>query len=266
MTTMVLIHGAWLTSLSWELWIPYFEERGFEVVAPEWPRKDAGVDALNAEPDAIACLGIAEIVDRYEQLISHMGEPPVVVGHSFGGLFTQLLADRGLGLAGVALDPAPPKGVLTITPSEFKANAPVITHPSNRETVVTMTYEQFRYGFVNTFSEAEARAAYDRYVVPETGRIFFEEGLANFSLHSPVEIDFGCPERAPLLITGGGKDHTVPAAVTRADYHKYRGALARTDYMEFSDMGHMLMVGPGWEKVAAYVAGWLDEVLGVTPT
>ncbi len=261
MTTMVLIHGAWVTSLSWEFWTDHFEKLGYEVLAPEWPRKDVDAQDLKADPETLACLGIGEIVDRYADMIAAMDDPPVIVGHSFGGLFTQLLLDRGLGKAGVALDPAPPKGVLTVTPAEFKANSPVILHPSNREGVVTMTYDQFRYGFVNTYPEDEAKVAYERYVVPETGRIFFQDGLAEFSLHSPVEIDFGNPDRAPLLITGGGKDHTVPAAVTNADYYKYRGSQARTDYHEFPDAPHLLIAGPSAEEVAAYVAGWLDQVL-----
>jgi pimeloyl-ACP methyl ester carboxylesterase len=261
---MVLIHGAWLTSLSWELWIPYFESRGYEVSAPEWPRKDASVDELNADADGLAGLGVAEIVDHYAGIIGAMPEPPVIIGHSFGGLFTQLLLGKGLGAAGVALDPAPPRGVLRLTWSELKATSPVLAHPANRNGVATLTFEQFAFGFANTFSEEDAVAAYERYVVPETGRIFFEDGLANFSLHSPLTIDFGKSDRAPLLITGGGKDNQVPAAVTRADHHKYRRSEARTDYLEFPDAPHMLMIGSEWKAIAGRVADWLDDALSVS--
>lgn len=263
-TKMVLIHGAWLTSLSWELWVPYFEKRGYDVVAPEWPRKDVSVEKMNADPAGLAGLGVAEIVDHYASIVGALPEPPVIIGHSFGGLFTQLLLDRGLGAAGVALDPAPPKGVLRITWSELKATSPVLAHPSNRRGVAALTFEQFAFGFTNTFSKSDARAAYERYVVPETGRIFFEDGLANFSLHSPIAIDFDNGDRAPLLITGGGKDNQVPTAVTWADFTKYRRSAARTDYVEFPGAPHMLMVGDGWEAIAERVGGWLDEVLAVS--
>ncbi len=255
-TKMVLIHGAFLNSKCWEKFMPYFEKRGYDVSAPEWPRKEAGEEGA----EELAGLGVAEIVDHYRQIVQDMSEPSVLMGHSFGGLFVELLLNRGLGRAGVALDPAPPKGVLRIAYSELKAASPALLHPSTRRGVVTLTPEEFNYGFTNTFSREEAEKAYERYNVPETGRIIFEGALANFEMHSPVEVDYEKPDRAPLLMTAGEKDHTVPPAVVKSAYEKYRRSPARTDFVEFPDMPHLLTVAPGWERVAEYAARWLDEV------
>ena len=171
------------------------------------------------------------------------------------------MLDRGLGRAGIALSPAPPKGILVLPFSSLKAASPALAHPSKRNGIVTLTLEEFTYGFVNTFAPEEAAAAYERYAVPETGRIFYEAGLANFHLNPPTEVHFKNGERSPLLIVGAKQDHTVPASVARKQYEKYEGSPARTDYLEFEGRPHLFMVGDGWEEVAAAVDGWLDGVL-----
>jgi pimeloyl-ACP methyl ester carboxylesterase len=186
----------------------------------------------------------------------------VLVGHSFGGLFVEMLLDRGLGAAGVALDPAAPKGVLRVEPSELKAAGPALNHPLNRHGVVPLTFDQFRYAFVNTWDEDAAREAYERFAVPETARILFQDGLANFALHPATKIDYGKDDRAPLLITAGEKDHTVPKGVSKAAYKHYaHHSDAVTDFVEFPGRSHLLMAGDGWEEVATYVAEWLDRQL-----
>jgi alpha-beta hydrolase superfamily lysophospholipase len=185
----------------------------------------------------------------------------VLIGHSFGGLIVELLLDRGLGRAGVALSPAPPKGILKLPFSTLKAGAPALGHPSKRHGVVTLTPEEFSYGFVNTLSPEDAAAAYERYSVPETGQIFYEAGFANFHLHPPTELEFRNGERAPLLIVGAEKDHTVPASLSRAQYKKYERSPAKTDYLEFKGRPHLFVVGEGWEEVAAAIDSWLDGVL-----
>jgi pimeloyl-ACP methyl ester carboxylesterase len=262
---LMLIHGAWLSSRSWENFADYFEKRGFAVSAPEWPRKHGDVEVLRADAEELAGLGLNEIVDHYEGLIRELDQPPVLIGHSFGGLIVELLVDRGLGRAGVAMSPAPPKGILVLPFSSLKAAAPALAHPSKWHGVVTLTPEEFSYGFVNTFSPEEAAAAYERYAVPETGQIFYEAGFANFHLHPPTEVHFKKGERAPLLIVGAEKDHTVPASLARKQYEKYERSPAATDYLEFEGRPHLSMVGEGWDEVAASIDSWLDGVLAALP-
>jgi pimeloyl-ACP methyl ester carboxylesterase len=257
---MILIHGAWLSARSWENYVGYFRGKGYDVSAPEWPRKHGDVEALRADTDELAGLGVAEIVDHYDAIIRALDAPPILIGHSFGGLFVQLLLDRGLGSAGVAIDPASPKGVLRIAPSSLKAAGPAINHPSSRHGVVTLTAEQFNYAFTNTFGEDAARAAFERYSVPETGRIFFEEGFANFALHSPLELNYDNDERAPLLFVAGDQDHTIPAGTVKANFKKYRHSAAKTDLLEFPGRSHFHMAQDGWEEVAAAIEHWLTAV------
>jgi alpha-beta hydrolase superfamily lysophospholipase len=263
---LMLIHGAWLSARSWEQFADHFERRGFAVSAPEWPRKHGDVEQLREDADELAGLGLTEIVDHYERLIRELDQPPVLIGHSFGGLIVELLLDRGLGRAGVALSPAPPKGILVLPFSSLKAASPALAHPSKRRGIVTLTLDEFTYGFVNTFSPDDARVAYERYAVPETGRIFYEAGFANFSLHPPTEVHFKNDQRAPLLIVGAEKDHTVPASVSRAQFKKYEHSPARTDYLEFEGRPHLFLVGEGSDEVAAAIDGWLDGVLDAAPT
>jgi pimeloyl-ACP methyl ester carboxylesterase len=258
---IILIHGAWLTARSWENYADYFAKRGFAVSAPEWPRKRGDVDEIRETADASAGLGVAEIVDHYERLIGELDQPPVLIGHSYGGLFVELLLDRGLGRAGVAMSPAPPKGILALPLSTLKAGAPALAHPSKWHGVVTLTREEFTYAFVNTFSEEDAAAAYDRYAVPETGQIFYEAGFANFHLHPPTEVHFKNEDRAPLLLVGASEDHTVPASLTQAQYKRYERSPAKTDYLEFEGRPHFHMAASDWQEVVAAIDSWLDGVL-----
>ena len=258
---LILIHGAWLSARSWENYVDYFGTRGFAVSAPEWPRKKGDVEEMRETAEESAGLGVQEIVDHYATLIGELAQPPVLVGHSYGGLFVELLLDRGLGRAGVAMSPAPPKGILKLPFSTLKAGAPALAHPSKRHGVVTLTLEEFTYGFVNTFSAGDAAAAYDRYAVPETGQIFYEAGFANFHLHPPTEVHFKNGARAPLLIVGAGEDHTVPASLSKAQFKRYEDAPTQTDYIEFEGRPHLHMTAPDWQEVAAAIDSWLDGVL-----
>jgi len=260
-TPLMLVHGAWLSAGSWHNFVSYFEERGFDVSAPEWPRKHGDVEELRASTEEIKGLGITEIVDHYEEQINALDEPPVVIGHSFGGLIVELLLDRGLARAGVAMSPAPPKGILVLPFSSLKAAAPALAHPSTRMGVVELTLEEFTYGFVNTSTPEEAAEAYERYYVPETGHIFYEAGFANFHLHPPTEVHFKRAERAPLLIVGAEKDNTVPASLSHKQYGKYEKSDAQTDYIEFAGRPHLMMIDEGWEEVAAGIESWVGGVL-----
>jgi pimeloyl-ACP methyl ester carboxylesterase len=260
---LMLIHGAWLSARSWENYVDYFGARGFAVTAPEWPRKVGDVEEMRETAGDSAGLGVKEIVDHYAALIAELDQPPVLIGHSYGGLFVELLLDRGLGRAGVAMSPAPPKGILKLPFSTLKAGAPALAHPSKRHGVVTLTLEEFTYGFVNTFSPEDAAAAYERYAVPETGQIFYEAGLANFHLHAPTEVHFKNGQRAPLLLVGADQDNTVPASLSKAQYKRYEKSPATTDYLEFEGRPHLHMAAPDWEEVAQAVEGWLESVVDV---
>ena len=258
---VLLIHGAWLSARSWENYGEYFAKRGFVVTAPEWPRKHGEVEEIRETAGDVAGLGVQEIVDHYAGLIEKMGQPPVLIGHSYGGLFVELLLDRGLGGAGVAMSPAPPKGILVLPFSTLKSAAPALAHPSKWHGVVPLTLEEFTYAFVNTFAPEDAAAAYERYAVPETGQIFYEAGFANFHLHPPTEVHFKNAERAPLLIVGATEDHTVPASLSKAAFKRYEKSPAKTDYLEFEGRPHLHMVAPDWQEVARAIDGWLDGVL-----
>ncbi len=262
---LVLIHGAWLSARSWENFTEHFDERGYAVSTPEWPRKEGDVERLRADAEELGGLGLEEIVEHHAELIGGLDEPPVLIGHSYGGLIVELLLDRGLGRAGVAISPAPPKGILVLPFSTLKAAAPALAHPSRWHGVVPLTLEEFTYGFVNTFTPEAAAAAYERYAVPESGQIFYEAGFANFHLHPPTEVHFKSGDRAPLLIVGLGEDHTVPASLAKAQYKKYEKSPARTDFVEFEGRPHLGMAADGWEEIAASIDDWLEEVLEVVP-
>lgn len=181
----------------------------------------------------------------------------MIMGHSFGGLFTQILLDRGLGRAGVAMSPAQPKGILRLPLSTLKAASPALAHPSKRHGVVPLTLEEFTYAFVNTLSPEDAKAAYETYCVPETGQIFYEAGFANFQLHPPTEIDWDNPNRAPLLVVGAEKDHTITASLSHDEFKKQSRSPSPTAYLEFEGRPHMMMAVEGWQEVAAGIDDWL---------
>jgi pimeloyl-ACP methyl ester carboxylesterase len=266
-TPMMFIHGAWLSSGSWENFADYFEHRGYDVSAPEWPRKEGDVEELREAAEDLQGLGLNEIVDHYKTKIEKLDEPPVLIGHSFGGLIVELLLDRGLGKVGVAMSPAPPKGILALPFSSLKAASPALAHPSRWHGVVPLTLEEFTYGFVNTFAAEDAAAAYEKYAVPESGQIFYEAGFANFHLHPPTEVHFKMQDRAPLLIVGAEKDNTVPASVAKKQFEKYQkheAYDAQTDYVEFAGRPHFMMIAPGWEEIADEIDRWVKNALTVT--
>jgi pimeloyl-ACP methyl ester carboxylesterase len=258
-TPLLFIHGAWLSSESWDTYAGFFSARGYDVVAPEWPRKRMGAAAQREHGEDIADLGVDEIVEHFTAIVEAMDAPPVIIGHSFGGLFAELLLDSGLGRAAVVLSPAAPKGVLRLPFSQLKAASPALAHPSKRHGVVPLDLEEFTYGFVNTWTADAAKDAFERYCVPETGRIFYEAGFANLRLHGPTEVNYHREGRAPMLLVGAELDHTVPAGVVRSQYKRYEDGPSLVEYVEFPRRPHLFMTGDGWEEVAEYVAGWLER-------
>jgi pimeloyl-ACP methyl ester carboxylesterase len=248
-----------MTPLSWEHWIDRYEARGFRVLAPAWPGMDGDIDELRRDPSSIEHLGIQEIVDHYDAIIRKLDRPPIIMGHSFGGAFTQILLDRGLGAAGVAIDSAAVKGILTLPWSTLKSALPVLKSPANNHKAVALSFDEFRYAFTNTLSEEESRAAYERYAVPGSGRVLFQAALANFNPHATTKVDFHNDHRAPLLLIAGGKDHLSPAAINESNARHYRKSAAITTYEEFPLRSHFTLGEEGWEKVADYALAWAVE-------
>ena len=259
---IVLIHGLWMTPLSWEHWAARFQEKGHEVHAPAWPGFDAEPAALNRDPSGLTDLSIARILDHYEGVIRGLDRPPIIMGHSFGGLFTTILLDRGLGVAGVSVDGAPGRGILGLPLSTLRSSFPVLGNPLNRGKATALTHEQFHYAFTNTLSEADSRAAYERYAVPAANRVLFEGAVANFAPGTAARVDYASDTRAPLLLLAGGKDHVVPAKTTHAIAKKYAKSRAVTDVKEWPERSHFTVGEPGWEAVADHALEWAVRQAG----
>lgn len=251
--TIVFIHGMFMTPLCWEKWIPYFAAKGYRCLAPAWPGREKPVAELRRNhPDAeLAKLKLNQVVDHMDAFIRDLAEKPAIIGHSMGGLVVQLLLQRELAVAGIAINSAPPAGVFTTEFSFVKSNFPVI-NPFLLNKPVQMTFEHFQYAFVNTLSLDEQRAAYDRYVVPES------RGVPTSSLGAAGKVDFR-KLRRPLLITAGEKDHIIPVSLNRSNYQKYKGPSV-TDFKEFAGRDHFIIGERGWEDVADYCLAWLGRI------
>lgn len=254
--TILLIHGLWLTPLSWEHWKERFEQRGHRVLAPAWPGMDTSIDEFRRDPSGAEGVGVTEIADHYDAIVRGLDAPPIIMGHSFGGLFTQILLDRGLGSAGVAISPAQVKGVLRLPLATLRSSSPVLSNPANRKRAVGLTPKQFHYGFTNTLSEAEAQKVYDRYQVPGPGRVLFQAATANFDPRAATKVTFKSKIRPPLLVIGNGKDHTVPASISRETAKHQSKASSITGYQEYPDRSHWTIGQDGWEEVADYGLDW----------
>jgi alpha-beta hydrolase superfamily lysophospholipase len=255
-STIVLIHGLWLTALSWEHWVERYTARGFRVVARSWPGMGGDIDALRRDPSAVADLGVGEVVEHYEKTIRELDAPPIIIGHSFGGLVTQILLDRGLGAAGVALDSAPAKGILALPWSEIRSGWPALKNPANNHRAVALTPDEFHYAFTNTVDEAESLRAYERYAVPGPGRVLFQAALANFNPRAATKIDFENDARAPLLIVSGGEDHVSPPVVNESNAKLQRRSKAITAFKAFPGRSHFIVGQKGWEEVADFALAW----------
>jgi len=258
---IVLIHGLWMTALSWEHWVERYQRQGFEVIARSWPGLEGDIAALRQDSSGLDKVGITEIVEFYAGVIGGLGRKPIVMGHSFGALITQVLLDEGLGIAGVSIDSAPIKGVLRLPWSALRSAFPGLKNPANRHRAVTLTPEEFHYAFTNTMTEEESRAAYERYAVPGPGRPLFQAAFANFNPHAASRIDFHNDKRAPLLVIAGGADHVSPPSINRTMAKLQHRSKSITAYKEFSGRNHFILGQPGWEEVADFALSWaLDPV------
>lgn len=258
--TVVLIHGLWMTPLSWEHWVTRYERAGYGVLTPGYPgvgQDEDAVAAIRRDPSPLAGLGVAEIVDHLSNEISGLATKPIIMGHSFGGAFVQLLVDRGLGSAGVSINGAGCRGVLVLPFSQVKATFPVLRNPANVRRAVPITLEQWHYGIANNLSLTEARPHFDRYAIPVSGRMLFQAGFANFTPNSPMSLNYANNDRAPLLFISGGNDHAVPAAVQRESFRKHsKKSSAITACLLFPGRDHFTCGEDGWEAVADFALDW----------
>jgi pimeloyl-ACP methyl ester carboxylesterase len=265
--TIVLIHGLWMTPLAWEHWKTRYEARGFQVLTPGYPGiepGEEGVAKLRADSSGIAHVGVREVMDSLTELVDALPTRPIIMGHSFGGTFAQLLVGQGYGAAGVSIDGAAVKGVLAMPVTEAKSVLPVLKDPANRHRAVPLTAKEFHYAFTNTLDEAASQEAYDRYAVPTPARILFDGGLANFTPHAATTYDFTDETRAPLLWISGGDDHILPTAVQEGNYKRNaKHSTAISAHKVFPGRDHYTCGEAGWEAVADFALDWaLSPVSG----
>jgi pimeloyl-ACP methyl ester carboxylesterase len=261
---IVLVHGLWLTPLSWEYWAHHYTELGCSVYAPSWPGMERDIRALRRQPETYAEVGVKQIVDRYEKLVLELDSPPILIGHCFGGLVVQELLDRGLGSCGVAIASAPIKGIWTFPYSTMRVVTPQLINPRNNHRCVPLTPAQFHYAFMNNASREDSFHVYQRYAVPGPDHVLFQAELANFNPFAETAVNVMRNNRAPLLMVAGANDHLIPPAIVKANVKRYRHSSAVTEYKEFPDRTHFIIGQGGWEEVANYSLDWArDQALRV---
>ena len=247
---VVFIHGLWLLPSSWDRWAKLAEGLGYVALTPGWPDDPDTVAEANAKPELFAHKSVAQVADHFDTIIRALKKKPAIIGHSFGGLLAQILAGRGHSAATVAIDPAPFQGVLPLPLSALKSAWPVLHNPANRNRAIPLTYDQFRYAFANAVSESEAKELYDTFAVPASGTPLFQAATANLNPWTEVKVDTENPERGPLLLISGEKDHTVPWAITHASFKRQERNAGVTEIVELANRGHALTVDSGWKGVA----------------
>lgn len=257
--TIVLIHGLWVTPLSWEPFRRFYENLGYEVIVPAWPGIRGSVADMRRDPSSFHGVGAGEVVAHYAKIIRELPEPPIIMGHSYGGCITQLLIDRGYGAAGVAIDSVPPKGILVLPLSTNLALLPALLNPRTLRGTFLFTFEQWWRVFANTLPEPEARAAYAAQAIPAPGRAIFQAALANFTPNATTALNFKNPARAPLLFIGGEKDVIMPASLSRKIFRKHSASPCFTDYKEFPGRSHYIIAEQGWQDVAHYALLWAEK-------
>jgi non-heme chloroperoxidase len=247
---VVFIHGLWLLPSSWDRWASVFDEAGYAPLTPGWPDDPDTVEQANANPAVFAHKTVGQVADHFGEVVGKLKKKPALVGHSFGGLLVQILAGRGIARVSVAIDPAPFRGVLPLPISSLKSASPVLGNPANRNRAVPLTYEQFRYGFANAVPEEEARQLYATYAVPASGAPLFQAATANLNPWTEAKVKSKNPDRGPLLIISGEKDHTVPPAIAEASYKRQKRNKGVTELATIPNRGHALTIDSGWREVA----------------
>jgi alpha-beta hydrolase superfamily lysophospholipase len=256
---VIFIHGLWLHAVSWQPWADRFTAEGFDPVAPNWPGEHDTVAETREHADDVAGKSIDDVTEHYAKIIEAMDVPPVIIGHSFGGLIAEKLLGQGYGNCAVAIDPAQIKGVLPLPLAQLRASLPALKNPANINKAIALTFEEFTFGFANALDKEEARRLYDEYTIPSTVRPLFQAAAANFTLHSQAKVDTDNPDRGPLLLVSGTVDHTVPDVVTDSTMKQYRDSTAVTELIKFHGRGHSLVIDHGWNDVATEVLVWLSQ-------
>jgi pimeloyl-ACP methyl ester carboxylesterase len=249
-TPVVFIHGLWLLPSSWDNWAALFEEAGYAPVTPVWPDDPETVEQARANPEVFANKTLAQIADHTVEVIAKLTKKPAAMGHSTGGLLAQIIAGRGLSAATVAIDPGPFRGVLPLPISALRSAMPVLGNPLNRGRAVTLTLEQFKYGWANALSDDEAKQLYDTYHVAAPGVALVQQATANLSPWTEAKVDTTNPDRGPLLIIDGEHDHTVPWAIAHASFKRQRHNQGVTELTKIPKRGHSLTIDGGWRDVA----------------
>jgi pimeloyl-ACP methyl ester carboxylesterase len=263
---VLFVHGLWLLPSSWERWASLFEQAGFVAVTPGWPDDPQTVEEALANPEVFARKSLGQVADHIQAVAERLDRKPAIVGHSFGGLITEMVAGRGVAAASVAISPAPFRGVLALPISALRSAAGVIANPLNRHRAVPLTFEQFRYAFANAVSEDEARQLYDTYSVAGPGEPVFQAADENLNPWSEAKVDTESPDRGPLLIIGADQDHTAPLVIAEASYKRQRHNPGITEIVKLEGRGHALTIDHGWQDVAETALAFLTRVLPVDPT
>jgi pimeloyl-ACP methyl ester carboxylesterase len=257
--TIVLIHGLWLTPRSWEEWIDRYQKAGYNVIAPSWPGLEGEVEAIRKDPSPLKRLKLKTVVDHYERIIRKLDAPPIIMGHSFGGLITQMLIDRGLGSAGVAIDSAQTAGVPVLPFSTLRVGFPILGNPFSYGRATSLSPGQFNYAFTNELSPPESKKVYDRYSIPAANSILWDAALALLNPNGSSKVNYANSNRAPLLFIAGSNDHIVPPAINKSNVGKYvKKSSAITDYREFPNRTHHTVGQKGWEEVADFAIQWAN--------
>jgi pimeloyl-ACP methyl ester carboxylesterase len=257
--TILLVHGLWVTPRSWEKFQQRYESLGYTVLAPAWPGITGEVEDMRRDPSSFNNIGIEQVLEHYTKIIKELPEKPIIIGHSYGGLITQLLIDRGLGVAGVAIDSVPAKGILILPLSTVEALTPSLANPFNIGGTYLFPFKRWWRVFANSLSETEAHAAYERYAIAAPERAIFQAALSNFTPGSLAFIDFKNASRPPLLFIGGEKDVIMPASLNRKNFRKYKNSPAVTEYKEFPGRSHFIIGEKGWEEVADHALAWTEK-------
>jgi len=256
---VVFVHGLWLLDSSWDRWAALFEDAGYVAVTPGWPDDPLSVEEAHAHPEVFAGKGVGDVAAYQQMIIERLDRKPALIGHSFGGVLVQILAGRGLSAATCAVDPAPSRGVLPLPLAALKAGAPVLTNPANRHRAVTLTFDQFRYGFANAVSEDEAHRLYEEFHVAAPGRPLFQAATANLDPRTVVRADKANPQRGPMLVVTGEKDNIVPFALANAAYKQQRKNSSPTEIVEIPGVGHSLVIDSHWGEVADAALAFLAQ-------
>ncbi|GAB4006364.1 alpha/beta hydrolase [Spirosoma migulaei] len=257
--TIVFITGAFVSNDCWQEWQAYFQQKGYTTLAPAWPHKGAPADVLrNRQPDAqIASNRLAELTNYYAQIVGQLPEKPILIGHSIGGLMVQLLLQRGLGAAGIAIHSVPPQGIFTFKLSFLKAGWKALGFFTSTKESYLMSFKDWQYAFTNGMPVEQQKTAYHQFAIPESKLIVRD------TITSAAHVDFSKPH-APLLLTAGSTDHTIPASLNYDNYLKYQHADSVTDYKEFKGRNHFVLGQPTWKEDADYILSWLNKTLPQT--